>query len=92
MAEKSRRTTTHREAVRKVQHAKAFTVDVPILGKIEVPRPDQLAFYGGIAVLVALEIIEWPVALVVTAGHLLVNQHHNKMLEELGEVIETAEG
>jgi len=30
------------------------------------------------------------VALAITAGHLLASQHHNRVLEELGEALEDA--
>ncbi|MGA8328339.1 MAG: hypothetical protein WB777_03510, partial [Mycobacterium sp.] len=32
-----------------------------------------------------------PVAVVIAAGHLLASNHHNKILEELGEAIEEAD-
>lgn len=53
-----------------------------------VPRPEQLAYYGGLAALAAFELIDWPVALVIAAGHILANNHHNQILEELGEAME----
>jgi uncharacterized membrane protein YjdF len=38
------------------------------LGTVTVPPPQKLAFYAVLGVLAALEIIEWPVALVVGVG------------------------
>lgn len=91
MAEKkSRRGTSQRDAVEKIREAETFTVDLPVVGQVEIPRPEQLAYYGGLAALAALELIDWPVALVIAAGHLLASNHHNKLLEELGEAIEEA--
>ena len=52
---------------------------------------EALAYYGGLAALAAFELIDWPVAVVIAAGHLLASNHHNKLLEELGEAIEEAE-
>jgi len=84
MAEKkSRRGTSQREAVQKIREGETF-----VLGQLEIPRPEQLAYYGGLAALAALELIDWPVALVIAAGHLLASNHHNRILEELGEAIE----
>jgi hypothetical protein len=57
---------------------------------VEIPRPEQLAYFGGLAALAALELIDWPVALVIAAGHFLASNHHNKLLEELGEAMEEA--
>ncbi len=32
-------------------------VDLPILGHVELPRPEELAYYVGLAVLAAAEIL-----------------------------------
>ena len=92
MAEKTRHSTTHREAVERVQAAQDFAVELPLVGRVRIPRPDQVAYFGGLVVLVALEIIEWPIAAAIAAGHILASNHHNTVLEEIGEVIEVAEG
>jgi hypothetical protein len=89
MAEKNdRRATSQSEAVEKVREGETFVVNLPLLGQTEIPRPEQLAYYGGLAALAAFELIDWPVALVIAAGHLLAANHHNKLLEELGEAME----
>jgi hypothetical protein len=89
MAEKKTRSAvSQREAVQKVREGETFVVNVPVVGQMEIPRPEQLAYYGGLAALAAFELIEWPVALVIAAGHLLASNHHNKLLEELGEAME----
>ena len=89
MAEKKARSAvSQREAVEKVREGETFVVNVPVVGQLEIPRPEQLAYYGGLAALAAFELIDWPVALVIAAGHLLASNHHNKILEELGEAIE----
>ncbi|BAX90797.1 hypothetical protein [Mycobacterium shigaense] len=89
MAEKkTRRTTSQAEAVEKIRAGETFILNLPIVGQVEIPRPEQLAYYGGLATLAALELIDWPVALVIAAGHVLASNHHNKLLEELGEAME----
>lgn len=89
MAEKkSRRGTSQREAVDKIREGETFAVNLPVVGQLEIPRPEQLAYFGGLAALAALELIDWPVALVIATGHLLASNHHNKLLEELGEAME----
>ncbi|MBV8787589.1 MAG: hypothetical protein JOZ00_12990 [Mycobacterium sp.] len=91
MAEKkTRRGTPQREAVEKIREAETFVVNVPVVGQMEIPRPEQLAYFGGLAALAALELIDWPVALVIAAGHFLASNHHNKVLEEIGEAMEEA--
>ncbi|ORA73723.1 hypothetical protein BST25_11950 [Mycobacterium heidelbergense] len=91
MAEKKSRTgISQREAVEKIREGETFVVNVPVIGQMEIPRPEQLAYYGGLAALAALELIDWPVALVIAAGHLLASNHHNRLLEELGDAMEEA--
>jgi hypothetical protein len=92
MAEKnSRRETSQAEAVAQIREGETFALNLPLIGQVEIPRPEALAYYGGLAALAALELIDWPVAVVIAAGHLLASNHHNRLLEELGEAIEDAE-
>ncbi|GBG40486.1 hypothetical protein [Mycobacterium montefiorense] len=89
MAEKkARRATSQRDAVEKVREGETFVVNLPLVGQTEIPRPEQLAYYGGLAALAAVELIDWPVALVIAAGHVLASNHHNRLLEEIGEAME----
>ena len=92
MAEKkARRGTPQREAVDKIREGETFVMNLPVVGSVEIPRPKQLAYFGGLAALAALDLIEWPVALVIAAGHFLASNHHNRILEELGEAMEDVE-
>ncbi len=86
----SRRSTSQREAVRQIRQAESFAVNLPVLGEVTVPPPEQLAYYGGLAVLAAFDLIEWPVALVIAAGHLIASNSHNRLVERLGEAMEDA--
>ena len=65
-------------------------VDVPLLGSIAVPDPSGMAFYAGLGALAAAELIEWPVALIVAAGHLLSHQSASHAFQGLGEALESA--
>ncbi|BBY06901.1 hypothetical protein [Mycobacterium noviomagense] len=85
---KSRRSTSQSEAVEQIRRGESFMVNVPVVGQVEVPRPEQLAYYGGLAALAMFELIDWPVALVIAAGHIMASNHHNKLLEQLGEAME----
>ncbi len=58
--------------------------------RAELPSADQLAFLAGIGVLTALEIIEWPVAVVLAVGHQLAHSHHGRVLREFGDALEEA--
>jgi hypothetical protein len=85
---KTRRAASQREAVEQIREGEMFYVNLPIVGRVEIPRPDQLAYYGGLAALAAFELIDWPVAVVIAAGHIMASSHHNRLLEELGEAME----
>jgi cation-transporting P-type ATPase I len=45
--------------------------------KKRVPPPDQLAFYGGLGVLAALNVVNWPVALAIGVGAAVVARRVN---------------
>ncbi|MGE2837089.1 hypothetical protein [Mycobacterium sp. SMC-4] len=88
MAESSRTGASHADAVQRVREAQSFAIDLPIIGHIRIPRPEQLAFYGALGLLAATEIIEWPVALVLAAGHALQQNEHSRVAQEIGEALE----
>lgn len=90
MADESARTASQRNAVERVRDAETFAVQLPVVGRVRIPRPDQLAYYAGLAALAAIEIIDWPVALIIATGHALVSQQHSRVAEQLGEAIEEA--
>jgi hypothetical protein len=85
---KTRRAHSQREAVEFIRKGETFFVNLPVVGQVEIPRPEQLAYYGGLAALAAFELIDWPVAVVIATGHILASNHHNRLLEELGEAME----
>ena len=55
--------------------------------RVETPPVEHLAFYVGVGALAAAEIIEWPVALVLTAGHILIGLTNRPALKEFGEAL-----
>ncbi|MFC4590772.1 hypothetical protein [Sphaerisporangium corydalis] len=63
-------------------------VSVPVVGSVIVPPPDRLVYYVALGVLTALEIIEWPIALVIGVGHFLAEQHVSHALQEVGKAVE----
>jgi hypothetical protein len=68
---------SHRDTARRVREADRFALQLPVVGRVRIPRPDQLAFYGALAALVAVELVEWPVAVAIGAGHALVSGRPN---------------
>jgi hypothetical protein len=65
-------------------------VRLPVVGEVTLPHPDTLVYYAGIGVLVALELVEWPIALIVSTGHLMADRHHRSVIRGLGEALEQA--
>lgn len=86
--------TTARPAGRRAAHRATqegcLYVTLPGLGQISLGPPEQLAYFAGITALVAFELIEWPVAVVIAAGHVLADQRRSKTLHALGEALEEA--
>jgi hypothetical protein len=78
----------HRTLVERVRNAESFVVTLPVVGSVRLPRPEQLAYYGALAALAAAEIIDWPVALALAAGHALIEDQHSRVAQEIGEALE----
>jgi Ca2+-transporting ATPase len=63
-----------REASREVAEGEVYSVRLPIIGRVPVPSPRQLAIYAALGGLAAIEIIDWPVALAMGVGSALVSR------------------
>jgi hypothetical protein len=63
-------------------------LELPLVGSVPMPPADQLAFLGGVATLVALGVVEWPVAVLLGAGHVLATQRDNRLLSAFGDALE----
>lgn len=68
---------SHRDASKLVQEAEKFSVRIPLVGRVSVPPPDQLAFYGVLGALGAIGLIDWPVAVAIGVGQAVVARHFN---------------
>ena len=58
--------------------------------QLETPPVEHIVYYAGLGVLAAVEIIEWPVAVALAAGHFLIGLTSRPALKELGEVLDEA--
>jgi hypothetical protein len=65
-------------------------VRLPIVGEVTLPPADKLAYYAGIGLLAALDLIEWPIALVIVTGHVLAAQHLHRVVRGIGQALEEA--
>ncbi len=68
--------------------ANSVQITLPLLGPVRLPEPQRLAWYAGVATLVVIGMVEWPVALVIAAGHLLSEDHHHRLLQDFGAALE----
>jgi hypothetical protein len=68
-------------------HRAVITVDHT---RIETPPVEHMLFYAGMGVLAAMEVIEWPLALLLMTGHLLMDATNRPGLHQLGEALEEA--
>jgi len=67
------------------------SVSLPFFGTVVLPPVDHLAWYAGVGILTAVELIEWPVALALTVGKALADSRSHRTLRVLGEALEDAE-
>lgn len=77
-------------AAAKARHTTRTRIELPVLGTVTLPPPDELAFLAGVGVLALVGAVEWPVALVLGAGHALAGRRRNKLIREFGEALERA--
>ncbi|MEN3299822.1 MAG: hypothetical protein V7643_4469 [Mycobacterium sp.] len=79
-----------REAAASAMAQNEIRIEMPGIGHLHLPPLDQVAFLGGIATLALIEIIEWPVAAVLTVGHILAHNRHHALLRSFGEALDEA--
>ena len=60
------------------------------LGEVTLPAPQRLAWYGGVVTIALLDLLDWPVAIVLVVGHALAEDHHHRVLHDFGEALEEA--
>lgn len=80
-----------REASREVAEGELYSVALPLIGRVPVPSPRQLALYAALAGLAAIEIIDWPVAVAMGVGSALVSHRLADLEareEQLAEAVE----
>jgi hypothetical protein len=65
-------------------------ITVPLVGwRLPVPPPELLTFYGGLAALAAIDLVDWPLAVVIAIGHELARSRRPGV-RGLGESVESA--
>jgi hypothetical protein len=56
--------------------------------KLNLPDHAGLAWYAGLGAMATIELIEWPVALLIAGTHFIGNHAHNRDVQELAEGID----
>ena len=89
----SRGAATHRarEAAAEATARNSSQVTLPYgIGVVTFPAPQRLAWYGGVVVVASVGVLEWPVAAILIVGHLLAEDHHNRLIHDFGEGLSEA--
>lgn len=73
-----------------VAGSQSVTIVFEGIGTVRLPPKGELAFIAGVGLIAATGLIEWPVAAVVAAGHLIAHVSNNKALRDFGEALESA--
>ena len=60
-----------RAAAAAAARAGGIPVRLPAAGLIRLPAPNEIGWLAGMALLAGIGILDWPVAVVLAAGHLL---------------------
>jgi hypothetical protein len=68
----------------------SLRLELPALGELDLPAPEQVVFIGGVTVLAFIGLLEWPVAALLGLGHWLATSRHNKTVRAFGEALEEA--
>jgi hypothetical protein len=68
-------------------HRVVFGIDET---RLETPPVEHLVFYAGLGVLVAVNVVELPVAIALTVGHVLLDVTNRPGLQALGSALDEA--
>ncbi|GAC1318857.1 MAG: hypothetical protein NVSMB16_14910 [Acidimicrobiales bacterium] len=66
-------------------------VTLPVTGWVfPLPTAAQIPWIAGLGLAAAVELIDWPVAILLAIGHTIMTNSKNEQLRELAEGIEAA--
>lgn len=85
-----RRRTGHRAAMDRTIERQRLHVTLPMVGSVSLPPPERLAWYAGLVGLGAFGILDWPVVLVISVGHLMSEDQHSRLMRDFGDALEQA--
>lgn len=79
-----------RSAAERAARHNSSHLSLPVIGEVELPPKDELAYLGGLVVLGAMGTLDWPVVGLLAIGHALISNRRNKVVREFGEALEEA--
>ena len=66
-------------------------VTLPVTGwVVPLPTAAQIPWIAGLGLAAAVELIDWPVAILLAVGHTIMTNSKNEQLRELAEGVEAA--
>lgn len=63
-----------REASQRVKRARKFSIRLPVVGTVRLPSPEQVAVYTALGGLAVLGVLDWPVAVAMGVGSIVVGR------------------
>jgi hypothetical protein len=75
-------------AVEAALRRQTVTVVMPVVGEVTLLKPAHLVWYAGVTAFAALELIEWPTALLLVLAKALSDSEHHAFLRDCGEALE----
>jgi hypothetical protein len=60
---------------------------LPVVGEVILPPVRRLAYFVGLGALATIDLIEWPIALIIVAGHVLSDKHVSRIARGIGEAV-----
>ncbi len=68
----------------------SLQLQLPVIGEVQLPAGEEVAFIGGTAALALLGVLEWPVAMLLCVGHTMATARHNRLIRAFGEALQEA--
>lgn len=65
-------------------------IELPLIGRLHLPPMDHLAFYAGLGLLAVVEVVDWPVAILLAFGKALTDSRTSDTVREFGDALEHA--
>lgn len=83
-----RRSHLHRVAAEQAVRSGRVAVALPFVGAVTLPPTQHLVWYAGVGVLALLDVVDWPIALLLALGKALADNRSSESLRELGDALD----